>query len=150
AVLQRAIQCRYDIRPFEFGDSALGSSCRKLSEKFRSRLMRGRTRACVLFAAGITAAALAGCGSSGSSSQPSSAANLSGQTLSVYTQAPYGTQLNNYKQYYSYIANQFHKETGSTIQWIYTSSAVTLSQELEQAAASGTGPDVWSIGSSFN
>lgn len=114
--------------------------------------MRGRTRACVLFAAGITAAGLAGCGSSGSSGQPSAAgsANLSGQTLSVYTQAPYGTQLNGYKQYYSYIANLFHKETGSTIQWIYTSSAVTLSQELEQAAASGTGPDVWSIGSSFN
>jgi multiple sugar transport system substrate-binding protein len=106
----------------------------------------------VLFAAGITAAGLAGCGSSGSSGQPSAAgsANLSGQTLSVYTQAPYGTQLNGYKQYYSYIANLFHKETGSTIQWIYTSSAVTLSQELEQAAASGTGPDVWSIGSSFN
>ena len=114
--------------------------------------MRGRTRACVLFAAGITAAGLTGCGSSGSSGQPSAAgsANLSGQTLSVYTQAPYGTQLNGYKQYYSYIANLFHKETGSTIQWIYTSSAVTLSQELEQAAASGTGPDVWSIGSSFN
>lgn len=114
--------------------------------------MRGKTRACVLFAAGITAVGLAGCGSSGSSGQPSAAgsANLSGQTLSVYTQAPYGTQLNGYKQYYSYIANLFHKETGSTIQWIYTSSAVTLSQELEQAAASGTGPDVWSIGSSFN
>jgi multiple sugar transport system substrate-binding protein len=106
----------------------------------------------VLFAVGITVAGLAGCGSSGSSGQPSAAgsANLSGQTLSVYTQAPYGTQLNNYKQYYSYIANLFHKETGSTIQWIYTSSAVTLAQELEQAAASGTGPDVWSIGSSFN
>jgi multiple sugar transport system substrate-binding protein len=105
----------------------------------------------VLLTAGVTAAALAGCSSS-SSSQPSAggSTNLSGQTLSVYTQAPYGTQLNNYKQYYSYIANLFHSQTGSTIQWIYTSSAVTLAQELEQAAASGTGPDVWSIGSSFN
>jgi multiple sugar transport system substrate-binding protein len=33
---------------------------------------------------------------------------------------------------------------------VYSSSAVTLSQELAQAATSGNGPDVWSIGSSFN
>jgi multiple sugar transport system substrate-binding protein len=33
---------------------------------------------------------------------------------------------------------------------MYSSSAVSLAQELEQAAASGSGPDVWSIGSSFN
>jgi multiple sugar transport system substrate-binding protein len=111
---------------------------------------RKRAAASVL-AAGVAALVAAGCSSSSSSpSSGSSAASLSGQTLSVYTQAPTGTQLNQYKQYYAYIANQFHKETGSTVQWVYTSSAVSLSQELEQAAASGTGPDVWSIGSSFN
>jgi multiple sugar transport system substrate-binding protein len=104
-----------------------------------------------VLAAGVTALAAAGCSSSSSSSSGStSAASLSGQTLSVYTQVPTGTQLNQYKQYYAYIANTFHKETGSTIQWVYSSSAVSLSQELEQAAASGSGPDVWSIGSSFN
>jgi multiple sugar transport system substrate-binding protein len=111
---------------------------------------RGRRRAaaCGAFAAGVAAAlVVAGCSSSSSAG---SAANQAGQTLSVYTQAPYGTQLNDYKEYYNYIASQFHQQTGATIQWVYSSSAVTLAQELEQAAASGSGPDVWSIGSSFN
>ena len=114
---------------------------------------RGTRTAAGAIAAGVAAAiAVAGCSSSSSSGSSSgtSAANLSGQTLSVYTQAPTGTQLNQYKQYYAYIANAFHQATGSTIQWVYTSSAVSLAQELEQAAASGSGPDVWSIGSSFN
>jgi multiple sugar transport system substrate-binding protein len=104
-----------------------------------------------VLAAGVTALAAAGCSSSSSSgSGSSSAASLSGQTLSVYTQAPYGTQLNEYKAYYAYIANAFHKATGSTINWVYSSNTVSLTQELEQAAASSTGPDVWSVGSSFN
>lgn len=112
---------------------------------------RRRGMAAGVLAVGVTALAMAGCSSSPSSSgSSSSAGSLSGQTLTVYTQAPYGTQLNQYKQYYDYIASQFHKATGSTVQWVYSSSAVTLAQELEQAAASGSGPDVWSIGSSFN
>jgi multiple sugar transport system substrate-binding protein len=110
---------------------------------------RQRRLAACAVTAGAAVLAMAGCGSS-PSSPAGSAASLSGQTLTVYTQAPYGTQLNAYKAYYDYIANLFHKETGSTIQWVYSSSAVSLSQELEQAAASGSGPDVWSIGSSFN
>jgi multiple sugar transport system substrate-binding protein len=111
----------------------------------------------VAMAAALVVGALAACGSSSTSSNSTSAnssssgaPNLSGQTLTVYTQVPYGTQLNDYKIYYAYIANQFHAQTGSTIKWVYSSSAVTLSQELEEAAATGNGPDVWSIGSSFN
>jgi len=112
---------------------------------------RRRGIAAGVIVAGVTALAMAGCSSSTSSSGSSaSGGSLSGQTLSVYTQAPYGTQLSQYKQYYAYIASQFHKATGSTIQWVYSSSAVSLAQELEQAAASSSGPDVWSIGSSFN
>jgi multiple sugar transport system substrate-binding protein len=99
-------------------------------------------------ALGLAAVAVAGCGSSSSGS--GSGSGLSGQTITVYTQAPYGTQLKQYQQYYDYIANAFHKATGSTVKWVYSSSAVTLAQELSQAAASGSGPDVWSIGSSFN
>lgn len=110
---------------------------------------RRRKMAAAALGAGAAALAMAGCGSSGSTGS-GSAGSLSGQTLTVYTQAPYGTQLSQYKQYYSYIGNEFHKETGSTVHWVYSSSAVSLSQELEQAAASGSGPDVWSIGSSFN
>jgi multiple sugar transport system substrate-binding protein len=102
-------------------------------------------------AIGLAAVAVAGCGSSSSNSGTGSGlGSLSGQTLSVYTQAPYGTQLKQYQQYYNYIASAFHKATGSTIKWVYSSSAVTLAQELSQAAASASGPDVWSIGSSFN
>jgi len=115
---------------------------------------RRRGIAAGVIVAGVTALAIAGCSSSpsssGSSGSSASGGSLSGQTLSVYTQAPYGTQLSQYKQYYDYIASQFHKATGSTVQWVYSSSAVSLAQELEQAAASSSGPDVWSIGSSFN
>ena len=100
-------------------------------------------------ALGLAAVAVAGCGSSGSGSG-SGSGGMSGQTLTVYTQAPYGTQLKQYQQYYDYISSAFHKATGSTVKWVYSSSAVSLAQELSQAAASGSGPDVWSIGSSFN
>ncbi|HWG00609.1 MAG TPA: extracellular solute-binding protein [Trebonia sp.] len=120
-----------------------------------SDVARGRGRGALAgaLAIGLTAAAaLAGCssGSSNSGGSGGGAAGLSGQTLTVYTQAPYGTQLKQYEQYYAYIANAFHKATGSTVKWDYSTSAVSLSQELEQAAATGGGPDVWSIGSSFN
>jgi multiple sugar transport system substrate-binding protein len=103
-------------------------------------------------AAGLAVIVAAGCGSSPSTSTGSTtgSASLSGQTLTVYTQAPYGTQLKDYEQYYAYIASAFHKATGSSIKWVYSSSAVTLAQELSQAAATGSGPDVWSVGSSFN
>jgi multiple sugar transport system substrate-binding protein len=116
---------------------------------------RGRKTAAGALAAVAVTAVLAGCGGASSSSPGAAAtatskADLSGQTLTVYTQAPYGTQLKQYEQYYDYIASAFHAATGSTIKWDYSSSAVSLSQELEQAAASGSGPDVWSIGSSFN
>lgn len=113
---------------------------------FRSEVRGGKAGA---LAIGLAAVVLAGCSSS-SSGGTGGSGSLSGQTLTVYTQAPFGTQLKQYQQYYSYIANAFHKATGSSVKWVYSSSAVTLAQELSQAAASGSGPDVWSIGSSFN
>jgi multiple sugar transport system substrate-binding protein len=119
----------------------------------RGGARRGRAAGAAVLAVTLAALALAGCSSSsssGASASATSSAKLSGQTLTVYTQAPYGTQLKQYQEYYAYIANAFHKATGSTIKWDYSTSAVSLSQELEQAAASGSGPDVWSIGSSFN
>jgi multiple sugar transport system substrate-binding protein len=109
---------------------------------------RGSGRPMIAAVLVLALGSLAAC--SGSSTSSASAAKLSGQTISVYTQAPYGTQLKDYQEYYAYIASAFHKATGSKINWVYSSSAVSLSQELEQAAATGSGPDVWSIGSSFN
>jgi multiple sugar transport system substrate-binding protein len=110
------------------------------------------SKAAGVSAAGLAVIVAAGCGSSPgtSTSSTSGSASLSGQTLTVYTQVPYGTQLKDYQEYYSYIANAFHQATGSTVKWVYSSSAVSLAQELSQAAATGNGPDVWSIGSSFN
>lgn len=105
-------------------------------------------------AAGLAAVTLIGCGSASSSSSAVAASTgkgkMSGQTLTVYTEAPAGTQVKQYQEYYNYIASQFHKATGSTVKWEYTSSAVSVSQALEQAATTNSGPDVWSIGSSFN
>jgi multiple sugar transport system substrate-binding protein len=110
------------------------------------------SKAAGVSAAGLAVIVAAGCGSSPSTSNSSTSgsAGLSGQTLTVYTQVPYGTQLKGYQDYYAYIANAFHKATGSSVKWVYSSSAVSLAQELSQAAATGNGPDVWSIGSSFN
>jgi len=113
---------------------------------------QGRGNRCrvgaALLAACVAALGLAACGSSSSSS--GGAGRLSGQTLTVFTQAPYGTQLKDYEEYYAYIANAFHRATGSTIKWDYTTSTESLSQAIENAAATGTGPDVFSVGSSFN
>ena len=99
--------------------------------------------------AGLTLG-LAACGGSPASGGSTGQASLSGQTLTVFTQAPYGTQLKDYEEYYAYIANAFHRATGSTIKWDYTTSTESLSQAIENAAATGTGPDVFSVGSSFN
>lgn len=110
-------------------------------------LARASTRRIMIGAVLAVALGLAGCSAASSTA---GAGKLSGQTITVYTQAPYGTQLKQYQQYYAYIAKAFHKATGSTVRWDYTSSAVSLAQELSQAATTGSGPDVWSIGSSFN
>jgi multiple sugar transport system substrate-binding protein len=110
----------------------------------------GRAAGAAVLTVALAALGAVGCSSSPSVSSSSAKSSLSGQTLTVYTQAPYGTQLKQYEEYYAYIANAFHAATGSTIKWDYSSSAVSLSQELEQAAATSSGPDVWSIGSSFN
>jgi multiple sugar transport system substrate-binding protein len=103
-----------------------------------------------MLAAGVAALGLAACGSSPAPGGAGGHASLSGQTLTVYTQAPYGTQLKDYEQYYAYIGAAFHKATGSTIKWDYSTSTESLSQEIENAAATGTGPDVFSLGSSFD
>jgi hypothetical protein len=66
-----------------------------------AKARRRKTAAGVLAAGAAAALAVAGCSSSSSSSGSSgavaSSGSLSGQALSVYTQAPYGTQLNQYK-----------------------------------------------------
>ena len=115
-----------------------------------ARIKSRHGRAAAAIVAGIAAVGLAACGSSSTSGGSGGQASLSGQTLTVFTQAPYGVQLKQYEQYYAYIAALFHKETGSTIKWDYSTSTESLSQAVENAAATGTGPDVFSVGSSFD
>jgi multiple sugar transport system substrate-binding protein len=88
-----------------------------------------------------------GCGSSSGSA---SGSKLSGQTLTVYTQAPTGSGAAQYKAYYTYIAKLFHQQTGSTLSWDYSSSGTQLSQTVESSVATHSGPDVFSVGSSYN
>ncbi len=98
-------------------------------------------------AASLAAGLVAGCGSSANSS---GAAKLSGQTLTVYTQAPTGTGAAEYKAYYAYVAKLFHQQTGSTVSWQYFNSGTQLSQTIESSVATHSGPDVFSVGSSYN
>ncbi len=111
-----------------------------------------RPRAWRRIAAGPVAAAslaglLAGCGGSGGSS---GAGKMSGQTLTVFTQAPTGAGAAEYRAYYAYIAKLFHEQTGSTVKWQYSTSGTQLSQTIESSVATHSGPDVFSVGSSFD
>jgi multiple sugar transport system substrate-binding protein len=109
----------------------------------RARVTAGSVTVAVL-AAGF----VAGCGSSSGSSSGSK--KLSGQTLTVFTQAPTGSGAPEYKAYYAYIAKLFHQQTGSTVSWDYSSSGTQLSQTIESSVATHSGPDVFSVGSSYN
>jgi multiple sugar transport system substrate-binding protein len=96
-------------------------------------------------AASVAAMSLAGCGGSSGGG-----GKLSGQTLTVYTAAPTGSGAAEYKQYYAYIGKLFHQQTGSTVQWQYYTTGTQLSQTVESSVATHGGPDVFSVGSSYN
>jgi multiple sugar transport system substrate-binding protein len=110
----------------------------------RRYFLRPRAAAASLAVVALAAGSLAACGSS------TSGTGLSGQTLTVFTAAPTGAGAAEYRQYYAWIANLFHHQTGSTIKWQYSTSATQLSQTIESSVATHSGPDVFSIGSSFN
>jgi multiple sugar transport system substrate-binding protein len=111
----------------------------------RGRALLAPRRALAALAAVVVAAGtLAACGSTTAST------SLRGQTLTVFTAAPTGAGAAEYRQYYAYIANLFHKQTGSVIKWQYSTSATQLSQTMESSVATHSGPDVFSIGSSFD
>ena len=76
-------------------------------------------------------------------------ANASTETLEVLDGAPSGVASNLLKQYYSYLATQFKKETGATLSWDYYASSSQETSDIETATVSGSGPDVMSYGTSF-
>lgn len=108
--------------------------------------------------AGVAAAAgllLAACGASAGSSgaggtaTPSPGQKFNGQTLTVFDGAPSGSQAKQTSEYYKYLSTQFHKETGATLNWEYYTSGSEETTKIESSVVSGSGPDVFSYGSSF-
>ncbi|HTI14602.1 MAG TPA: extracellular solute-binding protein [Dictyobacter sp.] len=83
---------------------------------------------------------LTACGGANSSSQ--------GQTLHVLVgyNPTYPTQQ---KQWMQQINTEFKKETGATISWDTYSSTNEEQTKLETSIVSGSGPDVFSLGSTF-
>jgi multiple sugar transport system substrate-binding protein len=107
---------------------------------------------------GVAAAAaqlLAGCGSTGGSSgsagsgPPKAGQSFKGQTLTIYDSSPVGSQVTPWNEYYQYLKQAFHQQTGATLNIEEYASGSELSSKIESAAVSGSGPDMFSYGSSF-
>jgi multiple sugar transport system substrate-binding protein len=100
---------------------------------------------------------LAGCGSGGSggssgsggSGPPKAGQKFNGQTLTVFDSAPPGSQAAPWNQYYSYLKQVFHQQTGATLTIQKYTSGSDLSSKVESSAVSGSGPDMFGYGSSF-
>lgn len=77
-----------------------------------------------------------------------SSANTTGQTLHILVNAntTYPTQQ---KQWMQQIGQEFHTLTGSTIAWDTYSSSTEEQTKLQTAIVSGSGPDVFSLGTTF-
>lgn len=137
---------------FEPTDSPKSTTIAEVQMRMRwTRRRRGAARARMvtssLAAVALSAGFVAGCGTS---SGPGGSKSLSGQTLTVYTQAPTGSGAAEYKAHYDYIAKLFHQQTGSSVTWDYFSSGTQLSQTVESSVATHSGPDIFSVGSSYN
>ena len=125
---------------------------RRMTETHWNRRARAPRRLAAGSAVVVSLATVlaAGCGSSSGSSGSSGTTKLSGQTITVFTQAPTGTGAAEYKTYYAYIAKLFHQQTGSTVKWQYSNSGTQLAQTIESSVATHSGPDIFSVGSSYN
>jgi len=84
---------------------------------------------------------LAACGGGGTSSSQ-------GQTLHVLMgyNSTYPTQQ---KQWFQQIASEFKKATGATIAWDTFSSSSEEQTKLQTSVVSGSGPDIFSLGTTF-
>lgn len=85
---------------------------------------------------------LTACGNGTSSTNPS------GQTLHILVNAntTYPTQQ---KQWMQQTGDEFHKLTGATIAWDTYSSTNEEQTKLQTAIVSGSGPDIFSLGTTF-
>ncbi len=88
---------------------------------------------------------LAACGNSSVSSSPSSMSKR-GQTLHVLVGSGYVTQQ---KQWMEKVSADFQKITGCTVAFDTYASTNDEQTKLQTAIASGSGPDIFSLGTSF-
>ena len=87
--------------------------------------------------AGVSALGLAGCGG-GSASGPLNI--LAGQSTSFPKEQ---------EAWLKNISKQLHKEAGAGLEWDFYADAETEQRKLQTAMTSGTGPDVFVLGSTF-
>jgi multiple sugar transport system substrate-binding protein len=106
------------------------------------------------FAAGagaiVLAGALAACGSSSTTAKPTPGHPYNGETLSVFAPAPSGANASRSRAYFNDVATLFHKETGAKVSWDYYTSSSQESSTIESSVATKSGPEVFSVGSSFD
>jgi multiple sugar transport system substrate-binding protein len=88
--------------------------------------------------AGVGALGLAGCGGGGSGGGPLSI--LAGKSTSFPTEQ---------EDWLKQVGKQLKKKAGSGLEWDFYDSAETEQQKLQTAMTSGTGPDVFILGSTF-
>lgn len=97
---------------------------------------------------------LAACGSSSSdgasgSTSASASANLAGRNITALVAAAGAGLQSQYDAYYKALADEFEKETGSTVTFQYYSGGAQENSIIQTSLVSGSGPDVVGYGSSI-
>ena len=128
----------------------MSSATRSVSQNHQTRTKRrGRLRRQSLVTA-IVSGSLATALVSGVVAQPASAASspFGGKTLTVYIVQP-TVNVQATLKYQLDVAKQFFAATGATLNYEYFSSSAQEESTIETAAATGSGPDVMQLGSTF-
>jgi len=109
----------------------------------RTATARIRRATGTMLAAGLIGAALAGCASSNNNNSPGS---FKGQTLTLAVD-PLADNGSGFAKFYNNLAGAFHKQTGATLKVESTiTSGSVLTQMIDQAAVSSSGPDMIYMG----
>ena len=112
----------------------------------RTGTWRIRRATGVVLAAGLIGAALSGCASS-SNNNNNSPGSFKGQTLSLAVD-PLADNGAGFAKFYNNLASAFHQQTGATLKVESTiTSGNVLTQMIDQATVSGSGPDMIYMGS---
>ncbi|UIJ62483.1 extracellular solute-binding protein [Amycolatopsis acidiphila] len=105
--------------------------------RYRNRLLAG-------LSAGLVGTLLAACSGFGAGSDDSG-----GQTITALVAAAGAGQKEQYDQYYQALAEEFHKETGATVNFQYYNGGAQENSIVQTSLVSGSGPDVIGYGSAL-